>query len=162
MPDPAPTTARGRATSALARAAAVHTALAGLLAGCGAGTGVVAHGPAPTAIAWTGPVFMLDHEGRARRAPDLFDLTADSSFDDVTWQHWGGPQTVGTGWEVDLACLNGCTGDDPDGYHATIVLSGLVRRRDAAYYSHATVTPSEPLPSWAENLGQVTLPLPER
>jgi hypothetical protein len=145
-----------------ARTAAACTVLAGLLAGCGARPGVVSHGPAPTAIAWTGPVFMLDNEGRARREPVLFDLTHLSTFDEMTWQHWGGPQAVGTGWEVDYACLNGCAGDNPDGYRATIVLSGLVRRRDAAYYSHASVTPSEPLPAWAENVGLVALPLPER
>lgn len=152
----------GGAWGHAARAAAVCVALAAVLAGCGARAGVVTHGPAPTDIPWTGPVFVLDYEGRARREPDLFDLTNLSTFDEVTWQQWGGPQAVGTGWAMDYACLNGCAGDDPDGYRATIVLSGLVRRHDAAYYSRATVTPSGPLPTWAEKLGQVVLRTPDR
>jgi hypothetical protein len=159
MPEPVPVVRVGVACRV--RAGVAGLVLAGLLAGCGTRPGVITHGPAPTAIPWSGPVFMLDHEGRARREPDLFDLTATSTFDGMTWQDWGEPQAVGTGWEVDYACLNGCTGENVDGYQATIVLSGLVRRRNAAYYSHASVTPSKALPDWAEDLGQVVLPLPE-
>lgn len=143
-------------------AAAAFVALAGLLTGCTASGGVVAHGPAPTAIPWTGPVYVLDREGRPRRQPDLFDVTADSSFGQITWKHWGGPRAVGAGWEVDLACLAGCKGDSPDSYPATIVLSGLTRRENAAYYSHASFTSPRPLPSWAEKLGEVTLRVPAR
>ncbi len=101
---------------------------------------------------------MLDHEGRARREPDLFSLTRKSTFDRVTWTGWAGPTAVGTGWEIEFPCPTGC----PDGYRATIVLSDLVRRQDAAYYRRAGVTSPEPLPSWAEDLRQVVLSVPDR
>jgi hypothetical protein len=150
-----------RLRSGAAVRAALAGMLAGVLAGCAGNGGVVSHGAAPTAIPWKGPVYLMDPEGRPRRQPDLFSLGAKSSFDRIAWKHWGSPQTVGTGWEIDLACLSGCKGDEPGGYPATITLTALVRRGNAAYYSHASVTPVGPLPSWAENLHQVALSVPK-
>ena len=143
------------------RLGAVAAALVALLTGCATNNGVVAHGSAPTAIPWTGPVYLLDVEGRPRQHPDLIDLTATSTFGGMVWKHWGGSLAIGTGMEVDLACVNGCKGDGLDSYPVTIVLSGLVRRENAAYYSHASVTSPAPLPSWAEQVEQVPLRVPD-
>jgi hypothetical protein len=142
-------------------AVAVAAVLAGLLTGCATNNGVVAHGSAPTAIPWTGPVYLLDYEGRPREEPDLLDLTAKSTFGGLVWKHWGGSLAIGTGAGLDLACVNGCKGDGPDSYRATVVLSGLVRRENAAYYSHASVSFPDPLPYWAEHIQRLALRVPD-
>ncbi|MEV8548039.1 hypothetical protein [Streptomyces sp. NPDC051572] len=140
----------------------VLTAMGAALTGC-APTGVVrAEGPAPTAIAWTGPVYVLDSGSAARREPEIIQFTANSTFHFLVWKRWGSARATATGYETDLACLSGCKGDELDGYPVTIVLSDLVRRKYAAYYRTASVTSPEPLPSWAEDLSLIHLRVPAR
>ncbi|MFF5964447.1 hypothetical protein ACFY64_12015 [Streptomyces collinus] len=42
-----------------------------------------------------------------------------------------------------------------------LVLSGLVKREYAAYYSHAVLSPDPPpAPGWAMDVGDLRLPVP--
>lgn len=132
------------------------------LSGCAPAGVVRTEGPAPTAIPWTGPVYVMDSGSGARREPEMIELTRKSTFHFLVWKHWGSARTTATGFETDLACLSGCKADELDGYPVTIVLSDLVRRKYAAYYRTASVTSPEPLPSWAEDLSLIRLHVPAR
>lgn len=142
---------------------AVGAVLAAYLAGCtGATGGVRIEGPAPLAIPWSGQVYVEDWRSEPRQRPGLMDLTELTTLDYLTWRDWGSPQAIATGWVIDLACTSGCPGDAPPSYQVRVVLSGLVKRRYAAYYSHAAVTAvTQPTPNWAEDVTSVRLYVPK-
>ncbi|MET9080712.1 hypothetical protein ABZX77_02240 [Streptomyces sp. NPDC004237] len=123
------------------------------LAGCGtAAGGTRVEGPAPTAIPWSGPVYVNDARSISRQHPDIVDLTERTTLFGLKWQGWGTSRAVATGAVVDVNCVSGCPhGDaDPPTYSVRLVLSGLVKREYAAYYGRAVLTPEHPpAPSWA-------------
>ncbi|MEU6140088.1 hypothetical protein ABZ848_06950 [Streptomyces sp. NPDC047081] len=133
------------------------------LAGCGTpDSGPWAEGPAPTGIPWTGSVYSMDWRSEPRQRPEMMDLTENTVLDDMKWHDWGRPRATATGWVVDLACLSGCPHETMPGYAVTVVLSGLVRREYAAYYSVAAVSPRHrPAPYWAEDVSRVPLHVPK-
>ncbi|MFD5258626.1 hypothetical protein ACFWM5_38150 [Streptomyces bobili] len=148
------------------RRSALCASLAGLLAcltGCGApGGGARVEGPAPTGIPWTGPVYLLDWESKPHERPDLMDLTNYTTLDWMRWRDWGSPRATATGHVMDFSCGSDCPNGEPRSYQVEIVLSGLVKRQYAAYYSHASVTPvHRPAPDWAEDVGSVPLRVPK-
>ncbi|MGW0712967.1 hypothetical protein ACWD4G_44805 [Streptomyces sp. NPDC002643] len=147
------------------RSALCATLVAWLLAcltGCGTpDSGTRVEGPAPTRIRWTGPVYVLDWRSRPRQRPDLMDLTEITVLDQLVWKNWGSPKAFVTGVVIDLPCLSGCPHETLPSYPVTIVFSGLTKRRYAAYYSWAAVTPvHRPAPDWAEDVHRVRLRVP--
>jgi hypothetical protein len=133
------------------------------LAGCGTVSGGArAEGPAPTAIPWTGPAYVDDARSVPRQSPDVVDLTDTTTLYGLKWRGWGTPRAVATGLVVDFACVSGCPHGDPPSFPAGLVLTGLVRREYAAYYSHAVLTPDHPpAPDWALDVGPVRLGVPK-
>ncbi|WP_062642617.1 hypothetical protein [Streptomyces maremycinicus] len=133
------------------------------LTGCGAADGGTrVEGPAPTRIPWTGSVYVLDWRSVTWQRPDLMDLTDSTVLDRMTWHDWGASRATATGWVIDLPCASGCPHGSLPGYAVTIVLSGLVKRQYAAYYSRAAVTPVHPpAPDWAEDVSAVSLHVPK-
>src|SRR5206468_10058953 len=122
-------------------------------AGCGTvAGGTRIEGPAPTAIRWTGPVYVDDARSIPRQRPDVVDLTETTTLYGLTWHGWGTSRAVATGLVVDFACVSQCPHgeSDPPSFPARLVLSGLVKREYAAYYGHAVLTPDHPpAPDWA-------------
>ncbi|KPI02313.1 hypothetical protein OK074_5314 [Actinobacteria bacterium OK074] len=55
----------------------------------------------------------------------------------MTWRDWGSPRARGTGVAEHLSCVGGCPDSVPGTHRFEAVLSGLVKHRHAAYYSHA-------------------------
>ncbi|MEU1481347.1 hypothetical protein [Streptomyces sp. NPDC005760] len=149
------------------RRSALGTSLAaGLLVcvtGCGAADGGVrTEGPAPTRVPWTGPVYVLNWESEPAERPGLMDLTDYTTLDWMRWRGWGSPRATATGFVMDYSCTSDCPGDALPSYRVEIVLSGLVKRQYAAYYSHAAVTPvHRPAPAWAEDVSSVPLRVPK-
>lgn len=134
------------------------------LAGCGTGAGG-AHieGPAPTAVPWTGPVYVDDARSISRQRPDVMDLTEVTTLYGMKWRGWGTPRAVGTGLVVDFSCQSGCPHgkDNMPYYPVRLVLSGLVKREYAAYYGHAVLSPTAPpAPDWAKDVGDLRLQVP--
>lgn len=134
------------------------------LAGCGTGAGGAhVEGPAPTAVRWTGPVYVDDARSISRQHPDVMDLTDVTTLYGMKWRGWGTPRAVGTGLVVDFACVSLCPhgNDNPPSYPVRLVLSGLVKREYAAYYSHAVLSPDPPpAPHWARDVGDLRLRVP--
>lgn len=141
---------------------ALCVVLAACLTGCGAvDDGLRAEGPAPTGIAWTGPVYVEDWRAQPRQRPDLVDLTEYTTLDRLEWRGWGSPRATATGFVIELDCLSACADDGPLSYPVRVVLSGLVKRQYAGYYSHASVTAARPpAPDWAEDVSYVPLHVP--
>ncbi|MFJ9900619.1 hypothetical protein ACIQPR_45570 [Streptomyces sp. NPDC091280] len=134
------------------------------LAGCGmVDGGTRVEGPAPTAVPWTGPVYVDDARSIPRRRPDIVDLTEHTTLYGLKWRGWGTSRAVATGVVVDVACASGCPqGDaDPPTHPVRLVLSGLVKREYAAYYDHAVLTPAHPpTPNWVLETGDLSLQVP--
>lgn len=134
------------------------------LAGCGTGAGGARiEGPAPTAVPWTGPVYVSDSRSIPRQRPDVMDLTEVTTLYGMKWRGWGTPRAVGTGAVVDFACISQCPHgkDNPPYYHVRLVLSRLVKREYAAYYSNAVLSPDRPpAPAWAMDVGDLRLRVP--
>ncbi|MEV0742123.1 hypothetical protein AB0I51_40715 [Streptomyces sp. NPDC050549] len=149
------------------RRSALRASLAACLLACVAGCGTPyggarVEGPAPTRVPWTGPVYVLNWESEPNERPDLMDLTKYTMLDWMRWHGWGSPRATATGYVMDYACVSGCPHEDPPSYRIRIVLSGLVKRQYAAYYSHAAVTPvHRPAPDWAEDVSSVPLRVPK-
>jgi hypothetical protein len=139
--------------------------LAMSLAGCGTvAGGTWVEGPAPTAIPWSGPVYVDDARSIPRQRPDVVDLSEFTTLYGLKWSGWGTSRAVATGWVVDFACLSDCPQGayDPPSYPVRLVLDGLVRRQYAAYYGHAVLTPDHPpAPAWALDVGEVRLRVPK-
>lgn len=139
--------------------------LTACLAGCGTmtgGSGVRVEGRAPTAVPWSGPVYLNDARSISRQHPDMVDLTEFTTLDRLTWRGWGSAEAVADGFVIDFACVSDCPDGDPPSFKAHLVLSGLVRREYAAYYGRAVVTPvRSPAPDWAIDVGQVRLSVPK-
>ncbi|MDC0767655.1 hypothetical protein [Streptomyces sp. HD] len=133
------------------------------LAGCGTvADGTRVEGLAPTAIPWTGPVYVNDVRSRSQQRPDVIDLTPTTTLYGLKWRGWGTPRAVGTGLVVDFACRSGCPHGDSPFFPVHLVLSGFVRREYAAYYSHAVLTPDRPpAPDWAADVGDLRLQVPQ-
>ncbi|MEV3971312.1 hypothetical protein AB0K68_24690 [Streptomyces sp. NPDC050698] len=146
----------------LRRRFALCVVLAACLTGCGAvDDGLRVEGPAPTGIAWRGPVYVEDWGAVPRQRPDLVSLTEYTTLDRLEWRGWGSPRATATGYVIGLGCLPLCGDDGPLSYPVRVVLSGLVKRQYAAYYSHASVTAVRPpAPYWAEDVSSVTLRVP--
>ncbi|QNP71200.1 hypothetical protein IAG44_18320 [Streptomyces roseirectus] len=142
-------------------ATAVLLALA--LTGCGGlPGGARVEGPAPSAIPWSGPVYIDDARSIPRQSPDVVDLTDVTTLYGLKWHGWGTPRAVATGLVVDFACVSGCPHGDSPSFPAGLVLTGLVKREYAAYYSHAVLTPDHPpAPGWALDVGPVRLRVPK-
>lgn len=134
------------------------------LTGCGTvADGARVEGPAPTAIRWTGPVYVSDARSISRQHPDVFDLTDITTLYGLKWRGWGTPRAVATGLVVDFSCQSLCPHgqDDPPFYPVRLVLSGLVKREYAAYYGHAVLSPDPaPAPDWAMDVGDLRLRVP--
>lgn len=122
--------------------------LAACLTGCGGlDTGVRVEGSAPTAIPWSGPVYVEDQYGRAWQRPETIDLTELIALDHLTWRDWGASRTLATGEAI---CGADCSDNRPRTYRVQVVLSGRVRRASVAYYGEVTITPVHPpAPGWA-------------
>ncbi|MET9832178.1 hypothetical protein ABZ078_23410 [Streptomyces sp. NPDC006385] len=133
------------------------------LAGCGTAVGGTrVEGPAPTAVPWSGPVYVADARSIPRQRPDVVDLTDVTTLYGLKWRGWGTPRAVATGLVVDFACVSDCPRGDPPSFPAHLVLSGLVKRRYAAYYGHAVLSPDRPpAPGWAVDVGEVPLRVPK-
>ncbi|MGW6902882.1 hypothetical protein [Streptomyces sp. NPDC054940] len=135
------------------------------LTGCGtAAGGTRVEGRAPTALPWTGPVYVDDARSIPRQRPDVVDLTEDTTLYGLTWRGWGTSRAEATGLVVDFACVSGCPDgeDDAPSFSAHLVLSGLVKRQYAAYYAHALLTADRPpAPGWAMDVGTVRLHVPK-
>lgn len=134
------------------------------LAGCGTGAGGMrVEGPAPTAIRWTGPVYLDDARSMPRQHPDVMDLTNVTTLYGMKWRGWGTPRAVATGLVVDFSCQSLCPQGkyNPPYYPVRLVLSGLVKREYAAYYSSAVLSPDPPpAPHWALDVGELRLRVP--
>ncbi|MEU5045911.1 hypothetical protein [Streptomyces griseorubiginosus] len=134
------------------------------LAGCGTvAGGTRVEGPAPTAIRWTGPVYLDDARSISRQHPDVMDLTDVTTLYGLKWRGWGTPRAVATGMVVDFSCQSRCPHgkDNPPYYPVRLVLSGLVKREYAAYYSNAVLSPAPPpAPDWARDVGDLHLRVP--
>lgn len=134
------------------------------LAGCGTvAGGTRVEGPAPTAIPWKGPVYVSDARSIPRQHPDVMDLTEFTTLYGMEWRGWGTPRAVGTGHVVDFACVSQCPDgkDNPPFFRVRLVLSGLVKREYAAYYSNAVLIPDpQPAPAWALDVGDLRLRVP--
>ncbi|WP_405671267.1 hypothetical protein [Streptomyces sp. NBC_01530] len=139
--------------------------LAACLTGCGGvDAGVRVEGPAATTVPWTGPVYMTDWFGRAWQRPEEFDPTMRVSVSRLKWRNWGSPRALATGVATDITCVSGCPdgNTDPPSYRVEVVLSGLVRRGDVSFYSHATLTPVHPpAPFWAQGSDSTALDVPD-
>jgi hypothetical protein len=139
--------------------------LAVCLTGCGGvDGGVRVEGAAATTIPWTGPVYMTDWYGRAWQRPKEVYATWRVSLTKLTWRDWGSPRARATGVATDDTCLSGCPdGDDhPPSFQVKVVFSGLVRRGNAAFYSHAALTPVHPpAPFWIEGNDSTDLDVPD-
>ncbi|MDC0769634.1 hypothetical protein [Streptomyces sp. HD] len=140
--------------------------LAACLTGCGGvDGGVHVEGPAATTIPWTGPVYMTNYYGRPWQRPKEIEVAYGRvRLHKLTWRDWGSPRARATGVATDSSCMSGC----PDGtdnlptYRADVVLSGLVRRGDVAFYSHMTLAPVQPpAPSWAKYTANTDLEVPD-
>lgn len=135
------------------------------LAGCGTEAGGVrVEGRAPTAVPWSGPVYVSDARSIPRQRPDVVDLTESTTLYGLKWRGWGTSRAVGTGLVVDFACVSGCPHgeSDPPSFPARLVLSSLVKREYAAYYAHAVLTSERPpAPAWAFDVGDVRLRVPK-
>lgn len=135
------------------------------LAGCGTvAGGTRVEGPAPTAIPWSGPVYVDDAGSVPRQHPAIVDLTERTSLYSLKWRGWGTSRAVATGVVVDVTCASGCPhGDaDPPSYPVRLVLSGLVKREYSAYYHHAVLTADPPpAPDWVLEVGDLRLRVPE-
>ncbi|MFJ4202873.1 hypothetical protein ACIP2Y_25035 [Streptomyces sviceus] len=134
------------------------------LTGCGTvAGGTRVEGPAPTAIRWTGPVYLDDARSIPRQHPDVMDLTDVTTLYGLKWRGWGTPRAVATGLVVDFSCQSLCPHgkDNPPYYPVRLVLSGLVKREYAAYYSNAVLSPAHPpAPGWAMDVGDLHLGVP--
>lgn len=137
--------------------------LAACLAGCGGvDGGVRVEGPAVTSIPWTGPVYITDWYGRAWQHPGEVAPTARIDLDRLTWRDWGSPRARATGEATDTTCLSGCPDGDPPSYRVKVVVSGLVKRGDVAFYRHLTLTPVRPpAPFWTEGHDSTDLDVPD-
>ncbi|NUP02230.1 MAG: hypothetical protein HOW59_30340 [Nonomuraea sp.] len=137
--------------------------LAAVLTGCGGlDGGVRVEGPAATTIPWSGPVYMTDFYGRAWQRPKEVSATGRVSLDRLTWRDWGSSHARATGRATDVTCLSGCPDGDAPSYQVEVVLSGLVRRGDVAFYSHASLTAVHPpAPFWAEGYESTELDVPD-
>ncbi|MET9970201.1 hypothetical protein ABZZ80_30870 [Streptomyces sp. NPDC006356] len=134
------------------------------MAGCGTagGGGTRVEGPAPTAIPWSGPVYVDDARSIPRQHPDVMDLTESTTLYGLKWRGWGTSRAVATGLVVDFACLSNCPHGDPPTFPVSLVLSGLVKRQYAAYYGHAELIPDRPpAPAWALDVGDIRLRVPK-
>ncbi|MGJ5797252.1 hypothetical protein [Streptomyces griseorubiginosus] len=144
----------------LAPCALLTALLAILPTGCGSvNGGVRVEGPAPTALPWSGPVYVADRYGRAWQHPETIDLTTLILLDGLTWRDWGAPRPRATG---EASCKVGCTAGQARSYQIRVVLSDRVRRGSVAYYGEATITPVHPpAPTWATGFarkGSLNLP----
>ncbi|MEI5519705.1 hypothetical protein WB401_07710 [Streptomyces brasiliscabiei] len=144
---------------------ALSLLLAMSLAGCGTAVGGTrVEGPAPTAVPWSGPVYIDDARSVPRQHPDLMDLTEATTLYGLEWRGWGTSRAVATGLVIDFACVSGCLHGEsnPPSFPAHLELSGLVKREYAAYYGHAVLTPDHsPAPVWALDIGDVRLRVPK-
>ncbi|MES5824648.1 hypothetical protein [Streptomyces sp. RG80] len=148
------------------RRSALRASLAGLLAclsGCAAPVGGTrVEGPAPTRIPWSGPVYVLSWESEPNERPYMMNLTDYTTLDWMQWRNWGSPRATATGYVMDFSCGAQCPDQAPRSYPVSIIISGLVKRQYAAYYSHASVTPlHRPAPYWAEDTSSVPLRVPK-
>ncbi|OUD00189.1 hypothetical protein [Streptomyces swartbergensis] len=139
------------------RRGALCAVLAACLTGCGGvDGGVRVEGPAVTSVPWTGPAYLTDWYGRAWQRPSEISPTRSIDLRRLTWRDWGSPRARATGVVVDTNCMAGCR-DDPASYRARVVLSGLVKRGNVAFYSQMSLTPVHPpAPFWAEGYGEST------
>ncbi|MCD9879744.1 hypothetical protein [Streptomyces guryensis] len=138
-------------------------ALVACLAGCGAvDGGVQVEGPPVTPKPWSGPVYMTDWFGRSWLHPKEVAPTGRIYLDRLTWRDWGSARPRATGVASDTTCLSGCPNGDPPSYRVKVVLSGLVKRGDVAYYSHVRLIPLHPpAPFWAYGQDSADLEVPD-
>jgi hypothetical protein len=144
----------------LAPCAVLTVVLTASSTGCGSvNGGVRVEGPAPTAIPWSGPVYVADRYGRAWQRPRTIELSEYIFLDRLTWRDWGAPRLRAIG---EASCNAGCSAGQPRSYRVQVVLSDRVRRASVAYYSEVTVTPVHPpAPGWAtgfDRAGSLNLP----
>ncbi|MDW4908453.1 hypothetical protein RB628_24715 [Streptomyces sp. ADMS] len=141
-------------------------ALCAVLTVCLTGCAAVDSGPrveglAPTGIPWSGPTYVEDWQAVPRERPDLISMVEGPPLDRLAWRDWGSPRATATGYVIDLDCLPQCADDGPPSYRVRVVLSGLVKRQYAAYYSHASVTAVRPpAPDWAVDYSSLPLHVP--
>ncbi|WP_416970931.1 hypothetical protein [Streptomyces sp. 4F14] len=132
------------------------------LAACGRPDGgVKIEGPAVTAAQWSGPTYISDVYGRAWRHPT--EIAVESLYlVGLHWTGWGTARPTSTGIAQDSVCNAGCDDGKTAQYRVKIVLDGLTRRGDVAYYGHAAITPLKPpAPFWAEGNDDMTLDVPD-
>ena len=138
-------------------------ALAACLSGCGGlDTGIKVEGSPVTVAPWSGPVYITDYFGRAWQHPASVFPTGRISLDDLKWRDWGSSRPRATGLATDTTCLSGCPDGDPPGYRVEVVLTGLAKRGDVAYYRHVRLTPLHPpAPFWAVGYERMELDVPD-
>lgn len=142
--------------------ASLAVLMAGLSGCAGSEDGIRVEGPAPTRVPWSGPVYVLSWESHPDERPYMLTLTDYTTLDWMRWRGWGSPRATATGYVMDFSCGSGCPHQEPRSYAVEIVLSGLVKRQYAAYYSRAAVTPvHRPAPFWAEDVSRVPLRVPK-
>ncbi|MHC5908663.1 hypothetical protein ACVNF4_33015 [Streptomyces sp. S6] len=146
------------------RQAGACTVLAVCLAACGRPDGGVrVEGPAVTAVQWTGPTYVTDLYGRAWQRPTDVSLGRSLDLGGLRWKGWGTARPTATGTATDVNCVAGCPGGKPSSYRVEVVLGGLVRRGDVAYYGHASLKPLDPPePFWAVGYDDMDLDVPDR
>ncbi|KND29972.1 hypothetical protein [Streptomyces acidiscabies] len=133
------------------------------LAACGrVDGGVKVEGPAVTAVEWSGPSYISDVYGRAWQHPTEISVGESVYLEGLHWTGWGTARPTSTGVAQDTGCLAGCSGGKVAEYRVKVVLSGLTRRGDVAYYGHAAITPLKPpAPFWAEGNEDTILDVPD-
>jgi len=146
------------------RQAGACAVLAVCLAACGRPDGGVrVEGPAVTTAEWTGPTYITDFFGRAWQRPQEVVLGNSLDLGGLRWKGWGTARPTATGVATDVNCMAGCPNDKPASYRVEVVLGGLVRRGDVAYYGHASLKPLHPpAPFWAAGYDDVYLDVPEQ
>ncbi|QNP74348.1 hypothetical protein IAG44_36085 [Streptomyces roseirectus] len=133
------------------------------LAACGRPDGgVKVEGPAVASVQWSGPTYISDAYGRAWKRPEEIAVQNSVYLLDLRWTGWGTARPRATGIAQDTGCLAGCSDGKLAEYRVVVVLSGLVRRGDVAFYGHAAITPEKPpAPFWAEGNEDTYLDVPD-
>ncbi|MEU1310302.1 hypothetical protein ABZ419_15590 [Streptomyces cinnamoneus] len=132
--------------------------LGGLLCGCADPGGLKVAGPAPTASATAGPVYVTEGPGKpALRGPASLEIGGSVRLTDLRWRSWGGATAEATGGVAGAWCLPGCR-DTP--YRARVVLSGVVRQERSAYYGRAAVVADGLPPEQSDELRGLRLFVP--
>jgi hypothetical protein len=105
-----------------------------VLAGCGVGNTTIIQSSTSSDPA---SVFMSEFSGKESSQPSefSFSVSGDLVATGLEWKDWGSPTATGSGTLTERP-----SGQAPVDFQGTVTVTGLVRCRDASYYTKATVS----------------------